>query len=1745
MLSCPPPREAQVRGRAILELHPGCRKIEDTLLIDNDRLRQVDSNKTTVSRRYHVSNDDEVVEEELCLHDNVIVLTEGKVGMNKAMKTFTLPEGRNDVFWARYCTEDIKSRTVLKLRNAKQPDFKHIKCISALNANSKLLYTYSNDGEDYVTHMPFDVQKIWPTDKGILLERQLPRDSKMPRIFSLFHPLDELAPVEIISLHRKAPYHEGSQICFSSELSDFVLIYNSRDRTHSICRFRVSNTSEVQGNLKIKDLSVPRIQSPAFFSSTPVVSPANQSTPAMSYPLRSRLSDTPKSKSIQSPVLIRVQKATPLKNVTPMKTPNRSSLFSLTNTSPDPLGSSFSVPFNRTTTSSSMLSRLNANITVIVEPVLPDLMLEVIFTDKLISSVPADKVRLVQDLLKQEYLAYISIPQRKLRILKLCDGDFVFAGEIAAYDFEYIESLQMMLVMTSADGNLILYSGLTMLCPVRAESLTPAQFAAPTSAPVGRRSRSSASNLTESSRPQNIAFNLKSAGANLVYINDVRKDKEYVLTFPRHDYGEAVTSCLNGLEHLLQPDMMMVIRHKWFLQRSYTMDECGCTIRELQLFLRLILQLIGFEHEAESVSRHKRLKPETEDDDSNWEFLLTFRTFPTSNTNLKFSPNVLSAMSYHVLSALHIVYEELKTSSIMEIHCSVMASFLGRLSTAMALPNYREFYAKDFPDSKLTRTHRNPERGLKDLQIPHFFESEPPSIVKYILEALAGNSSGTAFPCLAGVSKSIQSTIQVFGTLIENAEMSYKQLPSSRIFVSRNANLEEVLSAPDLSKFNSRLAYRFIFSNLIMNLANRSTHDFSPELYTLLGRGDLAAQVTQYRSSKTHWFIPTPTETTKGGEGFENLFHSMLSLRFDDDTRIKEVCSMLSTSSPVTINLRQGADVLDHDFAEEQERCLYSLCIRTLALPLGRGMLTLFSVHPVISEPIVIAHCNLTGRLGPKGMAVELKSIDTPLNMTHWPLFHNGVAAGLRVARHSKNVTSSWIAFNESYQEMNSEANNNGGMLEFGGFMLGLGLGGHLANLNPVFICELLRKRNAIMSAGVLLGLGASKRGSMSQEATNLIAIHIDALLPATSTELDVSAECRVAAISALGLLYLGSGHYHMSDVLLSEIGRPPGPEMEHSVDRESHSLSAGIALGMVMLCKGESTSQAIQTKISNALYKHMVGGPSQFDVTRFYRSPSYQIREGDQINISVTSPGATLALGLIYHRTENLNMASLMNVPETQYLLDTVQPDYLLLRTLSKGLIMWSQVAPTKEWVESHLTKFISENAFKRPAEEIPYDTVDYEGATQAYCNTLAGACFVLGLKYAGSSDQAAFRTLLHYVMMFYDIQKQPAAEQAGKNTIETSLLVCLLASSLVMAGTGDLRILRLCRVLRKRIGQGTNCVFYGSHMMIHMAIGFLFLGGGTLTLSTKPEAIAALVCALYPKFPTHFSDNRYHLQALRHLYVLAVEPRLFVCQDVVSDKLVKASITVNFKNAADSERLVAPCNLPDLDQIESVIVDDERYWRIEFSSKNFDLLRDALEKRSLIHVKQKAGTMSYVDDPKGYKTALAQCHIKDAVRGRTSERKLVHLESFSNTPIVARFVENMLSVSGKRDQMQEKLCTVVMECAAAEQLEMLSILTELMSLRVDSNSTFNLQQLKLIRDFMAYARSRRISVCGEDVILGILDDVEKKIRIDGAEFEVWYGRKSDSLPRSLPSLFLQLRGGDVSLESIVKLYKSISESG
>ena len=83
-------------------------------------------------------------------------------------------------------------------------------------------------------------------------------------------------------------------------------------------------------------------------------------------------------------------------------------------------------------------------------------------------------------------------------------------------------------------------------------------------------------------------------------------------------------------------------------------------------------------------------------------------------------------------------------------------------------------------------------------------------------------------------------------------------------------------------------------------------------------------------------------------------------------------------------------------------------------------------------------------------------------------------------------------------------------------------------------------------------------------------------------------------------------------------------------------------------------------------------------------------IREGESINTNVTCPGATLALGLIYFASGDRLIGDWFAPPDSAYLLDSVRPDHLLLRTLARNLIMWRTVLPSQRWLVGQLSPLI-----------------------------------------------------------------------------------------------------------------------------------------------------------------------------------------------------------------------------------------------------------------------------------------------------------------------------------------------------------------------------------------------------------------------------------------------------------------------
>ncbi|TPP59643.1 ANAPC1 protein [Fasciola gigantica] len=289
----------------------------------------------------------------------------------------------------------------------------------------------------------------------------------------------------------------------------------------------------------------------------------------------------------------------------------------------------------------------------------------------------------------------------------------------------------------------------------------------------------------------------------------------------------------------------------------------------------------------------------------------------------------------------------------------------------------------------------------------------------------------------------------------------------------------------------------------------------------------------------------------------------------------------------------------------------------------------------------------------------NLQQTPAVLAAKHWPDFHNGVAVGLSVSPHAS-IDATWIMYNcrlagaisdarcGSHAQLNTSSTDLP-TPEQAGLLFGLGLNGHLNKMTPYDIGEYLVRVHDLHNMAVLLGLCAGKRGTMDQSVLRLLAVHYRPLLPSdplVHVQLSVPSLCQAAAVFGLGLLYQGSAHRHITNLLITELGRSLGgnsssgpasanrkgglftPEVDaqQSVTNGPHTastnpttgwtgaagtggfagdsceliaLSAGLALGLVLLQRGDTSCGLSDLAWAEKLHSYMLGGPREVDTPR------------------------------------------------------------------------------------------------------------------------------------------------------------------------------------------------------------------------------------------------------------------------------------------------------------------------------------------------------------------------------------------------------------------------------------------------------------------------------------------------------------------------------------------------------------------
>uniref|UniRef100_A0A8C5E795 Anaphase-promoting complex subunit 1 n=1 Tax=Gouania willdenowi TaxID=441366 RepID=A0A8C5E795_GOUWI len=1705
-------------------------------------------------------------EEELYVAGNVVVWSQGsRTQASSVYKAFTVDSPVQQALWCNFNVPHSKKKGTIE-------DVEQSVCI----VQSSCVNVHSVTGKDFISPLPFQVRAV----------------ELLPTVFSMLHPLDEIAPV----VCKPTGMFEGSSVQYVCDTSmkivftcckpSIVVSYDTVQGIHSVWTLRNVTNDERSAVLRF----------PAEAAGTPLGGMASGFLTSHLYIVGSA---SPLHYSALHSHHNRIMTSSP-GSLSKTHSQNISNMAALSRAhSPGLAAPSYSsaARFNASFHSSSsrghhdVIPSPNNTVTdsILVpemEPIIPDLCMEQLWSETLTAgsrremSSQASKVFLTSDVCENRYLCFLVESHQQLRLLKFVESNdtsqliFTSVKTIAAKDAEPLPTIDAMLVL-EACGNLVLYTGVTRVSKVFVPGLLSPPFgltnhlphlslavenvSTPTKAgsillhrldedvmpsPVtgvkGHHIKHNESTFLEDYAFQPAAPSIQSIRdpvSNRVTLKKTSKNMVFITISVFLLRSVLVRKCLQAIRFILPKDAVLV---KWY--NIYNAPGGPSAHAEWNLFVTCLMTLMGYNTERLTWTRNlhfegplspviaaKKARPSDGGSDEDWESLLgshyhrhinsqstcgPVNNSKTCNPLINDSPLLVdsSALLFPHIAALfyvlHLLYQELQLDELQRAKASSLVCLLQQLARDLHLEKYVDLYWRDYPLLIDVTENCFIEQALID-QMPclSILRAEPPCVFSWLSGCLRSEEN-LPFPYLPGICQrtrllvlvgsmefwiltdctkcmillllyepKLYLTYDISVMICKSNNKGYRaQLNSHLVVKSSTEGLAEQLvvwlasqgfTLKDLESvpFGVALPIR----EAVYRCREQPSADWSEEVCVLIGRQDLTKQAHKMTLAKSKTSVgsglslepPVTTEADEEEDGMSDIIQEVTGLIWSQDLRVEEVRRLLQSSRHVRVNVAQLPEVSDHEYIEVKENKLLQLCQRTMALPVGRGFFTLFSYHPVPTEPLPVPKLNLTGRALPKNTMLDLNSgnIDVPPNMTSWPSFHNGVAAGLKIAPASQ-VDSAWIAYNKP---KSPELAN-----EYAGFLMALGLNGHLTKLATLNIHDYLTKGHEMTSIGLLLGVSSAKLGTMDMSITRLLSIHIPALLPPTSTELDVPHNVQVAAVIGIGLVYQGTGHRHNAEVLLSEIGRPPGPEMEYCTDRESYSLAAGLALGMVCLGHGSNLIGMTDLNVPEQLYQYMVGGHrrAQTGANRErHKSPSYQIKEGDTINVDVTCPGATLALAMIYLKTNNRSIADWLKPPDTWFLLDFIKPEFLLLRTLARCIIMWDDILPNTEWVDSNIPQIMRGNF--DPSQDINEDTM-----MQAQVYIAAGACMALGLRFAGSANSDAFECLYVFARNFEKTMSFPNANavQTGFYNLQTGLSMILLAMSMVMAGTGNLKVLQLCRFFHKQTGGDMN---YGFHMAHHMALGLLFLGGGRYTLSTSNSAIAALLCALYPHFPAHSTDNRYHLQALRHLAVLAAEPRLLVPVDVDSLKPCYALLEITYKATKWYDEttvdLMAPAMLPELHLLKKVKVKGPRYWELTVDlSKETQHLTDILSRDGVLYVKLRAGQLPYKEDPQGWKSLLATTvnHRHSGVKAFKPEA----ISTFTSEPTLISFAELFCKkTEGMKHDIQVLFSAMLYECVTQECPEMLptyiAIEQAVRALRQgDLVQTFSLWQLRLV---------------------------------------------------------------------------------
>ncbi|APA14270.1 hypothetical protein SS1G_11926 [Sclerotinia sclerotiorum 1980 UF-70] len=716
---------------------------------------------------------------------------------------------------------------------------------------------------------------------------------------------------------------------------------------------------------------------------------------------------------------------------------------------------------------------------------------------------------------------------------------------------------------------------------------------------------------------------------------------------------------------------------------------------------------------------------------------------------------------------------------------------------------------------------------------------------------------------------------------------------------------------------------------------------WNKELLALVGREDVSMLLTSGRSSRNfqpsllppshesnldvHAICASTTEIEATGafDGSAEVDRQAITRAiFKDDRRFNEASNILNTFRSTIARVKSAPNWTESELLEAQKEHAQMLAYRTLAIPSGKGLLYYSARIPLLTQRFAIGGFNLSCVMKPNNNTIGVDKNAFTEEKVCWAFFHAGVSAGLSISRDAKGIDTSWILYNKPQQDLSNR---------HAGFLLALGLNGHLKSVAKWVAFRYLTPKHTMTSIGLLLGLAASYIGTMDSLITRLLSVHVTRMLPPGAAELNLSPLTQTTGIMGIGLLYCNTQHRRMSEIMVSEMEHIDQEVDEEPLRNEGYRLAAGFALGFINLGKGSDLKGLHDMRLTERLIA-LAAGSKKVDLVHI---------------LDKSTAAAIISVALIYMKSENQVLARKVDVPDSVLQFDYVRPDAFLLRTLARHLIMWSKIEPSHKWIKKSLP-----SPYKSRSSLQQIKTLT--SADLPFYDILTGLCFSIALRFAGSANLTARDILLHYLDEFRricQIEADSFDKKLTRNTVRNCQDLLALGVATVMAGTGDIPVFRRLRSMHGRDDSETP---YGSHLAAHLAIGALFLGGGTFTFGTSDKAIAALLVAFYPIFPSTVQDNKSHLQAFRHFWVLAAEPRCLITRDIDTDQPVPIPLQITLRNGEEEERHT-PCLIPEINQIKTVRTCSPEFWNVVLDLESNKAHVEAFKSTQTLYVRKR----------------------------------------------------------------------------------------------------------------------------------------------------------------------------------------------